>query len=98
MIQKVSGFGEVLKYLYLTFDDPNNISLDKYVFNTECHPFQAAPASWDTSYGTGSPITSFPPFTPIGGNLPAVSAIPAIPDLVFGPQGIFGKILGHIIG
>jgi len=91
-------FGEVLKYLSLTFDDPNNISLDKYVFNTECHPFQAAPASWDTSYGTGSPITSFPPFTPIGGNLPAVSAIPAIPDLVFGPQGIFGKILGHIIG
>ncbi|KAF8551641.1 glycoside hydrolase family 47 protein [Imleria badia] len=37
-------FGEVLKYLYLTFDDPNRISLDKYVFNTECHPFEAPTA------------------------------------------------------
>ncbi|KAG6377416.1 glycoside hydrolase family 47 protein [Boletus reticuloceps] len=37
-------FGEVLKYLYLTFDDPNNISLDNYVFNTECHPFKTPTA------------------------------------------------------
>ncbi|KAF8551640.1 glycoside hydrolase family 47 protein [Imleria badia] len=37
-------FGEVLKYLYLTFDDPNRISLDEYVFNTECHPFEAPAA------------------------------------------------------
>ncbi|KAH7910255.1 glycoside hydrolase family 47 protein [Hygrophoropsis aurantiaca] len=37
-------FAEVLKYLYLTFDDPNHISLDDYVFNTECHPFKAPPA------------------------------------------------------
>ncbi|CAK5261853.1 unnamed protein product [Mycena citricolor] len=43
-------FAEVLKYLYLTFDDPDNISLDKYVFNTECQPFEAPPAlkSYDT--------------------------------------------------
>ncbi|CAJ1068688.1 endoplasmic reticulum mannosyl-oligosaccharide 1%2C2-alpha-mannosidase-like [Xyrichtys novacula] len=31
--------GETLKYLYLLFyDDPNFISLDQYVFNTEAHP------------------------------------------------------------
>ncbi|KAG9313396.1 glycoside hydrolase family 47 protein [Chiua virens] len=43
-------FAEVLKYLYLTFDDPNNISLDDYVFNTECHPFKAPTAK--SIYGT----------------------------------------------
>ncbi|KAF7314402.1 alpha-1,2-Mannosidase [Mycena kentingensis (nom. inval.)] len=37
-------FAETLKYLYLTFDDPEHISLDKYVFNTECHPLEAPPA------------------------------------------------------
>ncbi|KIK68466.1 glycoside hydrolase family 47 protein [Collybiopsis luxurians FD-317 M1] len=34
-------FAEVLKYLYLTFDDPAHISLDEYVFNTEAHPLKA---------------------------------------------------------
>ena len=28
-----------LKYLYLLFKDDDPISLDKYVFNTEAHPF-----------------------------------------------------------
>ncbi|KAF5371789.1 hypothetical protein D9758_003529 [Tetrapyrgos nigripes] len=37
-------FAETLKYLYLTFDDPEHISLDEYVFNTEAHPFKAP--SW----------------------------------------------------
>ena len=31
---------ETLKYFYLTFSDPNLISLDDYVFNTEAHPFR----------------------------------------------------------
>ncbi|EGG01508.1 family 47 glycoside hydrolase [Melampsora larici-populina 98AG31] len=31
---------ETLKYYYLLFDDPNLISLDEYVFNTEAHPFK----------------------------------------------------------
>jgi len=44
-------FAEVLKYLYLTFDDPNHISLDNYVFNTEAHPFLAPPA--EPVYGGG---------------------------------------------
>lgn len=32
-------WAETLKYLYLLFDDTNKIPLDKYVFNTEAHPF-----------------------------------------------------------
>lgn len=32
-------FAETLKYLYLLFDDTNKFPLDKYVFNTEAHPF-----------------------------------------------------------
>lgn len=30
---------ETLKYLYLLFSDDDVIPLDKYVFNTEAHPF-----------------------------------------------------------
>lgn len=40
-------FAEVLKYLYLTFADPNVINLDEWVLNTEAHPF-IAPPSLDT--------------------------------------------------
>lgn len=32
--------GETLKYFYLIFSEPNHISLDEYVFNTEAHPFR----------------------------------------------------------
>ncbi|KAF3768668.1 family 47 glycoside hydrolase [Cryphonectria parasitica EP155] len=31
-------FAEVLKYIYLTFEDPNVVNLDQFVFNTESHP------------------------------------------------------------
>ncbi|KAM5439196.1 putative mannosyl-oligosaccharide 1,2-alpha-mannosidase [Microsporum canis] len=30
--------GETLKYFYLLFSEPDLISLDKYIFNTEAHP------------------------------------------------------------
>lgn len=30
--------GETLKYFYLLFSEPDVISLDKYIFNTEAHP------------------------------------------------------------
>ncbi|ORZ13469.1 glycoside hydrolase [Absidia repens] len=33
-------FAETFKYLYLIFSDPNLISLNEYVFNTEAHPFK----------------------------------------------------------
>lgn len=32
--------GETLKYFYLIFSEPDHISLDEYVFNTEAHPFR----------------------------------------------------------
>ena len=31
---------ETLKYFYLIFADPDLVSLDQYVFNTEAHPFK----------------------------------------------------------
>ena len=70
------------------------------VFNTEGHPLKAAPASADTTFGTGSTITSNRPFTTVQGNLPSVSAINRLPGLVLGPQrrGIVSKILGIITG
>lgn len=37
--------GETLKYFYLLFsDDPELVSLDKYIFNTEAHPFPIWPS------------------------------------------------------
>ncbi|KAK4236173.1 glycoside hydrolase [Achaetomium macrosporum] len=32
--------GETLKYFYLMFSEPELVSLDEYVFNTEAHPFK----------------------------------------------------------
>ncbi|CAJ2502857.1 Uu.00g102510.m01.CDS01 [Anthostomella pinea] len=32
--------GETLKYFYLVFSEPDLISLDEWVFNTEAHPFR----------------------------------------------------------
>uniref|UniRef100_A0A672LB51 alpha-1,2-Mannosidase n=1 Tax=Sinocyclocheilus grahami TaxID=75366 RepID=A0A672LB51_SINGR len=43
--------GETLKYFYLLFsNDPNLISLDKYIFNTEAHPLPIWPQSFFTTY------------------------------------------------
>ncbi|KAI5806253.1 glycosyl hydrolase family 47-domain-containing protein [Geopyxis carbonaria] len=33
-------FGETLKYFYLLFSEPDLVSLDDYVLNTEAHPFK----------------------------------------------------------
>jgi mannosyl-oligosaccharide alpha-1,2-mannosidase len=38
-VQQSFFFAETLKYLYLIFSDDSVIPLDKYVFNTEAHPF-----------------------------------------------------------
>ncbi|KAF9010160.1 glycoside hydrolase [Cyathus striatus] len=80
-------FAEVLKYLYLTFDDPEHISLDKYVFNTEAHPFKAP--SVPGSYGSGNLRQSSQPFRTTPGEIPVVSPLPAL-------QGI-GGLLKDII-
>lgn len=50
-------YAEVLKYLYLTFDDPDHISLDQYVFNTECQIFKTPPA---TSFALDKPTPTAP--------------------------------------
>ncbi|KAH8829477.1 glycoside hydrolase family 47 protein [Flagelloscypha sp. PMI_526] len=65
-------FAEVLKYLYLTFDDPTHISLDEYVFNTEAHPFKAPPSK--PIYGSQTLHESKATFTASKGPaLPVVS-------------------------
>jgi len=64
-------FAEVLKYLYLTFDDPEHISLDEYVFNTEAHPFMAPSAK--SSYGTGTILPAKPFTAKSGPPLPEIS-------------------------
>ncbi|RDB30027.1 putative mannosyl-oligosaccharide alpha-1,2-mannosidase 1B [Hypsizygus marmoreus] len=63
-------FAEVLKYLYLIFDDPNHISVDEYVFNTEAHPFKAPPPKdvYPSKVLPGKPFTA-----KTGPPLPAIS-------------------------
>ncbi|KAJ7359226.1 glycoside hydrolase family 47 protein [Mycena albidolilacea] len=73
-------FAEVLKYLYLTFDDPKHISLDDYVFNTECQPFKAPPAL--NSYKGSGGYLPHKPFT--------VQAGPALPQISPNPFIISG--------
>jgi mannosyl-oligosaccharide alpha-1,2-mannosidase len=79
-------FAEVLKYLYLTFDDPQNISLDTHVFNTEGQVFEAPPAK--AVYGSGAPRTvsgTFQTSTANGLPLPVISPGPLV-SFVPGPS------------
>ncbi|KAJ3988366.1 glycoside hydrolase family 47 protein [Lentinula detonsa] len=72
-------FAEVLKYLYLTFDDPQNISLDNFVFNTEGQVFEAPPAK--AVYGSGTPRSASGQFqtkTSDGLPLPVISPDPLV--------------------
>ena len=41
-VDKMESFwtAETLKYFYLVFSDPDTLSLDEYVFNTEAHAFR----------------------------------------------------------
>ncbi|WAR61832.1 hypothetical protein PtB15_12B524 [Puccinia triticina] len=45
-------YAETFKYIYLTFSDPELLSLDQYVFNTEAHPFRYQ-RTQDASNSTG---------------------------------------------
>ncbi|CAE6491031.1 unnamed protein product, partial [Rhizoctonia solani] len=69
-------FAEVIKYIYLTFDEPNKFSLDDYVFNTEAHPFEAP-----------APVQSFQPpqRAQIGGQLPSKPWTGDIPEISSAP-------------
>lgn len=42
-VQQSFFFAETLKYLFLIFSNDDVLPLDKYVFNTEAHPFLIAP-------------------------------------------------------
>jgi mannosyl-oligosaccharide alpha-1,2-mannosidase len=42
--------GETLKYFYLLFDDEELFALDRYVFNTEAHPFPVFDTSKDADF------------------------------------------------
>jgi len=79
--QEAFWFAEVLKYLYLTFDDPGNVSLDDYVFNTECHPFKAPTAL--AQYGSGKlKAPSQQPMKTVAGPAPMVSGKPSVLSLL----------------
>ncbi|TRM63574.1 glycoside hydrolase family 47 protein [Schizophyllum amplum] len=66
-------FAEVLKYLYLIFDDPDHISLDEYVLNTEAQPFKAPPGKGHYGSGVLLDIPVDASLT-VGADLPEVSA------------------------
>ncbi|KAJ7189140.1 seven-hairpin glycosidase [Mycena filopes] len=59
-------YAEVFKYLFLMFDDPNHISFDKWIFNTECHPLAIGA---DIPARLGAVLKS----PPIGAGVPAAS-------------------------
>jgi mannosyl-oligosaccharide alpha-1,2-mannosidase len=77
-------YAEVLKYLFLTFDDPEHISLDEYVFNTEAHPFKVPKMLPDALLGSGKLVQASQPHSTVPGVLPAVSQLPAVSGMVFG--------------
>ena len=48
--QESFWLAETLKYLFLIFDDPERISLDEWVFNTEAHPLKRErKVDWDNN-------------------------------------------------
>ncbi|KAJ1304572.1 hypothetical protein OPQ81_005714 [Rhizoctonia solani] len=65
-------FAEVMKYIYLTFDEPSRFSLDKYVFNTEAHLFEAP-----------APLESYQPSqrAKMGGDLPTKTWTGEVPQI-----------------
>jgi len=80
-------FAEVLKYLYLTFDDPSRLSLDEWVFNTEAHPFKVPPPM--ENYGSPNghiPAQNPPTFTPTHAEVPAFSQSPSLPGTLHIPE------------
>ncbi|POW18298.1 hypothetical protein PSHT_05980 [Puccinia striiformis] len=45
-------YAKTFKYIYLTFLDPELLSLDQYAFNTEAHPFRYQQSSSNSSNST----------------------------------------------
>ena len=53
-VQQSFFFAETLKYLFLIFSDDSVLPLDKYVFNSEAHPFRISSSSWGPTRRTFS--------------------------------------------
>ncbi|KAI5822730.1 glycoside hydrolase family 47 protein [Schizophyllum commune Tattone D] len=82
-------FAEVLKYLYLIFDDPDHISLDEYILNTEAQPFKAPPAK--DKYGSGQLLSmQVESSATTGSELPIVSANAFMPVSINDAIGLDG--------
>ncbi|CAE6430566.1 unnamed protein product [Rhizoctonia solani] len=71
-------FAEVMKYIYLTFDRPEKYSLDKYVFNTEAHPFEAPPPLESFQPSQQAKMGGHLPSKPWTGGIPQISSAPGI--------------------
>eukprot|EP00039_Didymoeca_costata_P027202 m.17745 g.17745 ORF g.17745 m.17745 type:complete len:704 (-) comp6098_c0_seq1:1644-3755(-) len=56
--QETFFLAETLKYLYLTFSEDELIPLDKWVFNTEAHPFPIQPPN--VLHPSPLPTTTYP--------------------------------------
>ncbi|KAF5357263.1 hypothetical protein D9756_006499 [Leucocoprinus leucothites] len=89
-------FAEVLKYLYLTFDDPTRYSLDEYVLNTEAQPLKAPPPKETYGSATGLVLSPNPlPFIPVDGPLPTYSQGPVLAPGIFHDAG---NVLKGLLG
>ncbi|CCO27119.1 mannosyl-oligosaccharide alpha-1,2-mannosidase [Rhizoctonia solani AG-1 IB] len=71
-------FAEVMKYIYLTFDHPEKYSLDKYVFNTEAHPFEAPPPTQSFQPSQQAKMGEHLVSTPWTSEVPQISNAPGI--------------------
>ncbi|CAE6516520.1 unnamed protein product [Rhizoctonia solani] len=71
-------FAEVMKYIYLTFDDPAKFSLDKYVFNTEAHPFELPAPLESYQPSQRAKMGGQLPSKPWTGGVPQISSVPGV--------------------
>ncbi|PWN50588.1 seven-hairpin glycosidase [Violaceomyces palustris] len=101
-------YAETFKYIYLTFADPSVVNLDRYVLNTEGHPFlidQPGKAKYQVDLGDTEPVPSPPPPTPTSQNgeeekpgsvpVPKFSSLPDLGKLVQKPDGSY--LLGGLL-
>lgn len=98
-------YAETFKYLYLIFADPETANLDKYVFNTEAHPFLVdkpqkatykAPAVQVKPLDAAPAEKQQPTKTKPSSDMPVpfFSSLPGLKK----PQGGGGNTLGNMLG
>ncbi len=92
-------YAETFKYLYLIFADPKVLDLDRYVLNTEAHPFEVdrpdkagyrrKGSRWGRKKGFAGDRHKD------GVPMPAFSGLPG---LEMGRRGIRGEVMGWLTG